>query len=169
MWHIVFTWIFPWALNIHLFVQRLLLSGFPGSSGVKNPSAMQETQKTQVRSLDWVNPLEKEMATHPSIIYRKIPQTEEPFRLQSIRLQRVGHNWAIEHAGTYHIYQTEEQTEFWASNHSRTRSIYSVPWGSNPIPTREKHIFKISGSCLALAIRHITSFFIIFLEIWIIF
>ena len=71
---------------------------------------MQEMQKTQVQSLDWENPLEKEMATHSSILDRKIPQTEELCRLQSIRLQRVGHNWAIEHTGTYYIYQTEEDS-----------------------------------------------------------
>ena len=39
--------------------------------------------------------LEKEMATHSSILAWKIPWTEEPGRLQSMGLQRVGHDWAI--------------------------------------------------------------------------
>ena len=47
---------------------------------VKHLPAMQETQ---VRSLGWEDPLEKEMATHPSILAWKIPWTEEPGRLQS--------------------------------------------------------------------------------------
>ena len=56
---------------------------------VKNLPAMQETQ---VRSLGWEDPLEKEMVTHSSILARRIPWTEEPGRLQSMGLQRVGHN-----------------------------------------------------------------------------
>ena len=56
---------------------------------IKHLPAMQETQ---VRSLGWEDPLEKEMATHSSILAWKIPRTEEPGRLQSIRSQRVGHD-----------------------------------------------------------------------------
>ena len=51
---------------------------------VKNPPAMQKTQESWVRSLGQEDPLEKEMATHSSILARKIPRTEEPGRLQSI-------------------------------------------------------------------------------------
>ena len=49
-------------------------------------------QETRVRSLGWEDPLEKEMATHSSTLAWKIPCTEEPGRLHSIGLQRVGHN-----------------------------------------------------------------------------
>ena len=59
---------------------------------VKNSPAMQETQKMQVRSLVWEDPLEKEMAIHSSTVARKIPWTEELGRLQSIGSQRVGHD-----------------------------------------------------------------------------
>ena len=45
-----------------------------------------------VRSLDWEDPLEKEMATHASTLAWKIPWTEVPNRLQSMGLQRVGHD-----------------------------------------------------------------------------
>ena len=45
--------------------------------------AMQETLEMQVQYLDWKDPLEKEMATHFSILAWKIPWTEEPGRLQS--------------------------------------------------------------------------------------
>ena len=58
---------------------------------VKNLPAMQETW---VWSLGQEDPLEKGMATHSSILAWKIPETEEPGRLQSMGLQRVGHFWA---------------------------------------------------------------------------
>ena len=58
---------------------------------VKTPPAVQETQ---VRSLGQEDPLEKEMATHSSTLARKIPQTEQPGGLQSMGLQRAGHDWA---------------------------------------------------------------------------
>ena len=46
--------------------------------------------------------LEKEMAMHYSILARKFPWTEEPGRLESMRLQRVSHDLATEH-----IYKTD--------------------------------------------------------------
>ena len=46
-------------------------------------------QKTQIRSLAWEDPLEKEMATHSSILAWEIPWTEEPGGLQSMRLQEL--------------------------------------------------------------------------------
>ena len=48
--------------------------------------------ETWVRSLGWEDPLEKEMAAHSSILAWRIPWKEEPGRLQSTGLQRVGHN-----------------------------------------------------------------------------
>ena len=48
--------------------------------------------ETQVRSLGQEDPLEKEMATHYSSLAWKIPWMEEPGRLQSMGLQRVGHD-----------------------------------------------------------------------------
>ena len=60
----------------------------------------EETQEMWVWSLDWEDPVEEEMATHSSIPNWRIPWTEEPGGQQPIRPQRVGHNWAIEHAYT---------------------------------------------------------------------
>ena len=45
--------------------------------------------ETRVRSLDWEDPLEKEMATHSSTLAWKIAWTKEPGRLQSVGSQRV--------------------------------------------------------------------------------
>ena len=53
--------------------------------------------KTWVLSLGWEDPLEKEMATHSSILAWSIPWTEEPGGLQSMESQRVGHNRATSH------------------------------------------------------------------------
>ena len=65
----------------------------PGASlvaqRIKRLPAMQETQ---VRSLGWEDPLEKEMATHSSTLAWRIPWTEEPGRLQSTGSQRVRHD-----------------------------------------------------------------------------
>ena len=55
--------------------------GCPSGSVVKNPLAM---QMMWVQSMGWEDPLEKEMATHSSILVGEIPWTEEPGGLQSI-------------------------------------------------------------------------------------
>ena len=67
--------------------------GFPSGSVVKNLPAMQETR---VPSLGHEDPLEKEMATHPSILAWRILWSEEPGKLQSTGSQRVRHDLAIE-------------------------------------------------------------------------
>ena len=64
--------------------------GFCSGSGVKNLPAMLETHETQVLSLSQEDPLEEEMATHSSVLARKIPWTEGPGGLRSIGLQRAG-------------------------------------------------------------------------------
>ena len=56
---------------------------------VKNLPAVQETQ---IRSLGQEDPLEKEIATHSSILAWEIPWTEKPGRVQSVGSQRVGHD-----------------------------------------------------------------------------
>ena len=56
---------------------------------VKHLPSMQETW---VQSLGGEDPLEKEMATHSSIIAWKTPWMEKPDGLQSMELQRVGHD-----------------------------------------------------------------------------
>ena len=62
----------------------------PIAQMVKNLPAVQETQ---VRSLGQEDPLEKETATHSSILAWRIPWTEEPGELQFMGSQRVRHNW----------------------------------------------------------------------------
>ena len=63
--------------------------GLPGGSVVNNLPAKQETW---IQSLGQEDPLEKEMATHSSILAWRIPGTEEPRGLPSMGSHRVGHN-----------------------------------------------------------------------------
>ena len=79
--------------NLPLLSNNILLYHQCNSSlvaeRVKSLPAMRETR---VQSLGWEDPLEKEMATHSSTLAWKIPWMEEPRRLQSMGLQRVGHD-----------------------------------------------------------------------------
>ena len=59
-----------------------------GSDGKESPAR----RETWVRFLGWEDPLEEGMATHSSILVWRIPWTEEPGGLQSLGLQRVGHD-----------------------------------------------------------------------------
>ena len=77
--------------------------GFPGGSAVKNLPVVQEPQETRVRPLDQADPLEKDRTTHTSILAWRIPCTEESGGLQSMRLQRLGHNWSNLHARMHFI------------------------------------------------------------------
>ena len=71
----------PFVSAQHSFV------GFPEGSTDKESTCDEETQETQVQSLDQKDSLEEEMATPSSILAWRIPWTEEPGRLQSMRLQ----------------------------------------------------------------------------------
>ena len=59
---------------------------------VKNPPTNAGDIETQVRSQGREDPLEEGMATHSSILAWEIPCTEEPGGLQSMGMQRVGHD-----------------------------------------------------------------------------
>ena len=65
------------------FLHCFILVVFPGVSEVKASAC-------NVEDLGWEDPLEKEMATHSSILAWRIPWTEEPGGLQSMGSQRVG-------------------------------------------------------------------------------
>ena len=79
--------------------KRLLISWLQSPSVVVLESLVAQRlnrlppmRETSVRSLGWEDALEKEMATHSSILAWRIPWTEEPGRLQSTGSQRVGHD-----------------------------------------------------------------------------
>ena len=72
-----------------LDIYKWLCCVFLVAQVVKNLPAVQETW---VQSLDREDPLEKEMAKHSSILASEIPWAEEPGGLQSMGLQRIGHD-----------------------------------------------------------------------------
>ena len=77
-------------IGVLFYLHPLWVSkGFSGGSLVKNPPA---NAGDTVWSLGQEDPLEKEMATHFSILAWKIPWTEEVGQLQSMGLQRVKHD-----------------------------------------------------------------------------
>ena len=98
----------PWGLPVFLHLRCWLylqgkykiLETLNGGSVVKNLPARQEMQEMQVLSLGWEDPLEKEMATHSSILAWRIPWTEEPGGLQSMGSQRVRQDLAQHEALT---------------------------------------------------------------------
>ena len=66
------------------------LTDYWASLAAQTVQRLPAVQETRVQSLGWEDALEKEMATHSSTLAWKIPWTEEPGRLQSKGLQRVG-------------------------------------------------------------------------------
>ena len=65
---------------------------FPGGASGKEPTCQFRRHETWVPSLGQEDPLEKEVATHSSILAWRIPWTEQPGGLQSMGSQRVGHD-----------------------------------------------------------------------------
>ena len=85
---------FPFSISIcsSAFQNRYISQWTsPMAQQIKNLPAMQETW---VWFLSQEDPLEKGMATHSSLLAWRIPWTEKPGGLQSMGLQRVGHDWA---------------------------------------------------------------------------
>ena len=103
---------------------------------------MQETQETWVQFLGQGDPLEQEMAAHSSILDWKIPWTEESDEVQSMGSQRVGHDWATEHAHIHvgswihHLSQNNEQFQqgknpslpFYIHTHLLPASLFPQPY-----------------------------------------
>ena len=80
--------VFTFGLEL-ISLATLILGASLVAHTVKNLPAMQESW---VQSLGQEDPLKKEMATHSSIRAQRVPWTEEPGGLQSMGLQRVGHD-----------------------------------------------------------------------------
>ena len=80
-------------------------------------------QETQVQSLGQEDPLEKEMATHSSILAWKIQWTEEPRRLQSMGSQRVRHDWATSLSFSWWLWTTIWPWLFWNMSSSLTSGV----------------------------------------------
>ena len=114
-----------------------------------------------VPSLVWEDLLEKEMATHPSILSWEILWTEETGRLLSIESQRVGHDWANKHMrplswGMWDLVPWPEiepgplALEAWSLSHWTIREV-QLPGPQGP-PTRFLCI-SIGSSLVAQAVK----------------
>ena len=80
---------FPTKIRL---VKAMVLSVVMTSLVAQMVKHLSTVQETGLRSLDWEDLLEKEMAIHSRTIAWKIPWTEKPGRLQSMGSQRVGHD-----------------------------------------------------------------------------
>ena len=65
---------------------------------VKNPPAVQEGG---VQSQGWEDPLEEEMATHSSLLVKRLPWTEEPGRLEPVGMQEPDTTYCLDHHRIY--------------------------------------------------------------------
>ena len=96
----------------------------PRIQQLKNlPANAGDTEDT-VQSLGWEAPLEKEMATHYSMLTWNIPWTEEPGRLQSNGSQRVRNYWMTKHTHTHTYLDT-----FMGSNYTSGILTILLLWG----------------------------------------
>ena len=89
---------------------------------VKNLPAMWETW---IQSLGREDSMEKEMATHSSILSCRIPSTEEPGRLKSMGLQRVGHNWGTNTFIFFSLSHVLLHSPFWDA--TLVKSFFPLP------------------------------------------
>ena len=106
-------------------------------------------QETWVWFLGWVDPLEKGMATHSSILAWRIPWTEDPGGIQSMELQRVEHDW---------VTNTHTHIQYNFSKVFKVSNLYSqLNWNVWIGFLRIKFVFS---KCLSTAkcIRHSSSF-----------
>ena len=99
-------------------------------------------QETWARSLDWEDPLEKEMAIHSSTLAWKIPWLEEPNRLQSMGSQRVRHDRATSLHYIYiytHIYKYNGIPLIHKNNFAATRMDLETIILSEVSPKKHKY------------------------------
>ena len=143
-WEWILRFQSPGKAHLHKNIFLIALASYYlhsclSSSVVKKLPVMQETQETPAWSMSQEDPLEEEMATYSSILAWEIPWTEEPGGLQSIGLQRAGHNLVtkqksqqapevcmdLQKASTKIYVFTCNRTEYWASSWSLPSTNYN--------------------------------------------
>ena len=129
----------PGLVPQHLHFNHHLSESWTGASLVAQMVKCPPTKReTWVWSLGRKDPLEKEMATHSSTLAWKIPQEEEPGRLQYMGSQRVGHNWI-----TFCLNLSRSIYLVSKGNNRKDKSILTC----NPVPRyREKRLENGAGS-----------------------
>ena len=104
--------VLPHYLSVHLFSPHSCILGQSNdlcASPIQTVKHLPRMWETQFRSLGHEDPLEKQMGTHTSILAWKIPQTEDPGRLQFMGSQRVRHDWAtsLHFFTSYDVWHTQ--------------------------------------------------------------
>ena len=92
-------------------------------------------RETRVWSLGWEDPLEKEMATHSSTLAWKFPWMEERGRLQSMRSQRVGNDWATSlhfTSITHHLSKHKQNKTKWYKQMYHLSGLSNLHWLPSP-------------------------------------
>ena len=148
------AWCQQASINEYLFLSFLRqfknVLGFPGGASGKESSCKWNRCKWQmrVRSLGQEDLLEESMATHSSVLAWEMPWTEEPGKLPSIGLQRVGHDWSDLSCTHVMLLDREENvTVLWWC---KTTSVFlgnscwcSYGWRGTVTPlVQEKHAYR---------------------------
>ena len=105
-------------------------------------------QETRVWSLDWEDPLEKEMATHFSILAWKSPWIAEPSRLPAMGSHRVGHDWS-DLAAVATFLLVASSSDF---NQSVWSQEFMVPQACTPFYNHH----SVMNCCLSIAQHRLT-------------
>ena len=106
-------------------------------------------QETWVWSLGWEDPLEKEMATHSSILAWKIPFFQERGGLQSVGLQRIGHDWvtSLSHSLTILLCLSSQSQAPWDHDLGHT-------WSWIPLMAFAKQMLRGCGCVIYMCCAH---------------
>ena len=125
--------------NLLSFLDRLItfLPNFGASLVAQVIKSLPAMWETEVWSLGWEDLLQKEMATHSSILAWKIPWTKEPRGLQSMGTQRIIHNWA-----------TNTHSKFWKFSGVVSSNIFF--WTIPSLSQTLNGHFKISHRSLRI-------------------
>ena len=92
-------------VKTYIYIHTYTYGGFPGGISGNEPACQCRRHKeTRVQYLGQEDSLEEHMATHSSILAWRSPWTEQPGGLQSIGLQRVGHDWVTNTLFYIHTY-----------------------------------------------------------------
>ena len=130
------TWLSDWTENIstkNIYIHKIffIYTKYIYLYMTQRLKCLPAMQETWVGSLGLEDPLEKEMATHSSILAWRIPWTEEPGVLQSTGLQRVGHNWATSHVYTKLLCLIKPWERTYKKKTKRRRRNWKTNWNGS--------------------------------------
>ena len=135
--------------------------GFPGGSDGKESVCNARVSFSGVWSLGGEDPLEKEKATHFSILVWSIPWTEEPDGLQSMGSQRIRHDWAS-NTFTFQYLQYNPWISIGGFTFSQKQTpprIFAFPLNEVSLPFQMRSLYYCEVTVTALQVPNQTGFF----------